>query len=158
MSLFLSEDENKERLSFPVHELRRVEIRYKKADIDEVDSTHSTLVYMHERDVETFIKATLELHWKPGINPHASGGKLANVWSIEVTKLDGLQAYWWSTPGLGKGVSNSHETHERHGGARVTSNWSAAIRKMFHYAWVHPAFKKQLDIAYEEMLRAEEEA
>ena len=49
-------------------------------------------------------KACVELHYKPGINPH-SGTKTKEIERIEVTdfrvaKLVSGGAQWWTTPGL----------------------------------------------------------
>ena len=79
---------------------------------------------MHRRDVETFIKAQVELHYAPGVNPH-SGGKTWTAWRITVSRLAKFDSYWWTVPGL----QDNHNSK----GARITS-W-----RYEEEAWANPA-------------------
>jgi len=50
-------------------------------------------------DVQRFVKATLELHYKPGKNPH-NGMETTKVVKITARSLRHDGPFWWSTPGL----------------------------------------------------------
>jgi len=50
-------------------------------------------------DVQRFVKASLELYYKPGKNPH-SGLEAGKVVKITAQSLSPTGPYWWSTPGL----------------------------------------------------------
>lgn len=67
---------------------------------------HCFIVF--NKDLKKFIDATLELHYKPGINPHVKhDGKEKVEKPVEAIKLTTQEIYpkcpyWWSTPGLQK--------------------------------------------------------
>lgn len=71
--------------------LKKVTLHWKEG------GTTEYLVF--DRDLAKFIKATLELHHCPGINPH-TGKKTAKVIKITSRSLVSLGRFWWSTPGL----------------------------------------------------------
>lgn len=54
---------------------------------------------VHESEVDTFLKATLELHYAPGLNPH-NGNKCRIAREITVASFDAAGPFWWTTPGL----------------------------------------------------------
>ncbi len=60
----------------------------------------STSAYLvSQSDLDRFLKATLELHHDPGVNPH-SGGTTDKVVKITSRTLQSKGRFWWSTPGL----------------------------------------------------------
>lgn len=87
------------------------------------DSTH----YMHESQVQTFLKASIALHHEPGINPH-NKNRAAALWEIRVAPLGEQVSYWWCEPNL----TVNHSTH----GAQINqAEWSICYltdRKFAH--------------------------
>jgi hypothetical protein len=77
-----------------VSELRRVQLFFRAHP-----NAHPTEHFMHESQVEACIKAALELHFWPGINPY-NKKKTSELWRIEVGKLMEPSIYWHTTPGL----------------------------------------------------------
>jgi hypothetical protein len=63
------------------------------------DTFKSTNHIVAEDDLETFLRATLELHFEPGYNPHSGGSTSQAMW-ITVARLRPRGPFWWSVPGL----------------------------------------------------------
>ena|SRR5271166_5419859 len=101
-------------------ELREV-ILYYTADRKTI-LPHEQRHYMMESQVATFLQATLELHYQPGINPH-NGNTAALLWEAKVGKLEQPVSYWWCVPGL-------HKNHDQ-AGAQISSFVHKSL-------WVHP--------------------
>lgn len=80
---------------FPVSELRLVATHYRGPERREPN-----FYVMHHSHVDDFVKAALELHYQPGINPH-NGNACAVLESVYVDELR-LENYWWATPGLNR--------------------------------------------------------
>lgn len=87
---------------FPVSQLRMVKLRFKDSK-----DLYSQDQLMHESQVETFVKAKLELHWEPGINPH-SKLKPAVMWEIRVAHLSSPISHWHTSPGLHAGDEGAY--------------------------------------------------
>lgn len=109
---------------FPVSELRIVNVYFHGNHMPSVR-------YMHKSQVDTFVKATVELHHERG-NPY-TGGKAAPLRRIEVQGL-GIEtvSYWWCTPGLHKNAQ---------GGARINDPVINAPLRV--EAWVHPEIEAE---------------
>ena len=73
-------------------ELREVTLWFKEA-------LPSSTYWVRVCDLEKFIEACKELHYRPGINPH-NGRKAACLKEITVKRFKMFGPYWWSTPGL----------------------------------------------------------
>jgi hypothetical protein len=82
--------------ALPLSAFRIVTIRWMD---DEDDDVRATEHIVHESHVDRFVRATLRLHYAPGINPHA-GVRVAVARSITVGKIVAGGPYWWSTPSL----------------------------------------------------------
>lgn len=78
------------------------------------------------RDIERFLKAILELHFEPGINPHITDRdpKTAEVQLVAIAPFSKNGPYWWSTPGL-------QENYDHNGASVYTSVGFDAV-------WVRP--------------------
>lgn len=61
---------------------------------------HPTEHLMHESQVDLFLKAALELHYEPGINPHNTV-KATELWYVTVGSVKGCNEWWWTKVGLG---------------------------------------------------------
>jgi hypothetical protein len=72
-------------------------------------------------EVETFVKATKELHWRPGINPHVKDRDPAasKIWKITSAPLELKGPFWWTVPGLGK--------NDDPNGAHIIDGWDEEI-------------------------------
>ena len=85
---------------------RRPEIRLlgeiRAVTLEFLSGRQSTYLVPKE-EVDAFVEAAKELHYKPGINPH-NRVKTAPITVISVGELtfrDGFCGpYWWTTPGL----------------------------------------------------------
>jgi hypothetical protein len=100
---------------YPVSELRLVRLYMK-------NRPNSYEYFMHQSQVEVFVKASLELHFEPGINPY-NKVKTSEIWFITVSELQGSNAWWWTTIGLGIDKANQ--------GASI-SYWKESR------VWTHP--------------------
>lgn len=143
---------------FPISELRVVEHSFKSSPIEMRRN------YMHESQVETFVKAMLELHFEPGVNPYvvkhkmltegmthqqaSDASKVSVVWVINVITLSAREMwdgpYWWATPGLG--LDRSVE------GAHLLSDYHTKKR-----LWAHPELVAKEEREYFDDLKAEED-
>lgn len=121
---------------FPISELRVVRYRFQFGE------DRWTQELMHVSQVQDFVKAKLELHWEPGVNPRKykmllqdgatpsqarNGSRAAVMWEIRVSRFDPKQAeeFWHTTPGLGQELSRD--------GARVLQTYKHDER-----VWAHP--------------------
>lgn len=72
---------------------------------------------MHQSQVDLFLKATLELHYQPGINPY-NKLKTAELWYATVASVRGSNDWWWTKANLGidktaQGAAISYWREER---------------------------------------------
>ena len=74
-------------------------------------ATHMVLA----SELDRFIEASKQLHFRPGKNPH-NGASAAAIYQIGVAPLKLEGPYWWATPGLGENGDLS--------GARVIDGYS----------------------------------
>jgi len=63
---------------------------------------------MHKDYVDEFKKASIKLHYSPGVNPH-NGNKTAKIDRIEVRALEPQKPYWWARESLGVGDSDEEQ-------------------------------------------------
>ena len=70
------------------------------------ESDHPSTQVVRASHLGRFVVATLQLHHRPGINPH-NGEKCAKLAKLtvrrlwkEASKVRASGPYWWSTPGL----------------------------------------------------------
>lgn len=94
--------------NFPINELRKVSVYF--GGLLTSPSDH----FMHESEVEVFVKSIVELHYERTHNPHViayqaahpeikhfTDGATSRVQSIHVGKFfDKAGPYWWTTPGM----------------------------------------------------------
>lgn len=127
---------------FPVSELRGLTLYFK--DDSPLGWHKGATDWMHRDQVPLYIKAKLELHYSPGVNPHVKDrpNQTARLWKIteesfrleeddqtnRVLDLSSPKAYWHTTPGLGIGTSDTQIQEE---GAHVFMNNSDTL-------WAHP--------------------
>lgn len=104
---------------FPISELRIVEIwLHHNLQV----SPHTERHMMHMSQVETFVKATVDLHHTRG-NVH-SGVRLDNLWEVRVNKLNlDTKAYWWGSP--------EQKNNDPNGAKINDTNWGERV-------WAHP--------------------
>jgi hypothetical protein len=103
-------------------ELRRVGLYFKGGDRP---AEH----FMHQDQVETFLKACLELHYQPGRNPY-TGGKTSELWYVVSESISEPTQYWWTTLGLGK---------TRPALGALVSSFSSNYTRL----WTHPDLLKK---------------
>jgi|SRR5579859_418565 len=90
---------------YPVSELRLVKLWFKD---DHIPSTH----FMHKDQVDTFVQASLQLHYIVG-NPHRNvvdsapctpGNGVSLLWRISVQEIRREpESFWWSHISLHEG-------------------------------------------------------
>lgn len=132
---------------FPISELRQVVLYFRGAK-----PGRETIDWMHESQVETYIKAKVELHYEPGINPHVQelidsgresdpsflhanrSAKTSPVWHIDVRRffIMSSAACWHTTSGLGFHMTEQ-EIQEK--GAKVLHYDTIRI-------WTHPELQR----------------
>lgn len=113
---------------------------FRKIEVYYVGSSPASYL-LHVDDIDKFVKATVKLHFKPGINPHQTdkrARKCAKIWKIEVQKLGFKGPYWWTMPNLG--------CNDETDGARILDGEIIGAKEAF------------LDRAYVDRLNAEEDA
>jgi len=86
---------------FPISELRVVKLRF------DSDRSRWQEELMHESQVETYLKAKLELHFLPGENPH-NKKQATPLWEARVAKLGSPTSYWHTSPGLHAGDEGAY--------------------------------------------------
>lgn len=128
-------------IDFPVSQLCKVTLVF--------EGGHSPEYMMQADQVDTFIEASKELHFFPGINPH-NGAKTSELREIYVAKmrpftatrtdfLSHPKAYWHTTPGLGVKMSNAEIQNK---GAQIVS---FATRDR---VWCHSSVAEEERLAY----------
>lgn len=114
---------------FPISELRKVSTYF-------FGSEHPSEKMMHVSQVETYIKAQIELHYERKTNPHVdrwnathpndrlrSTGETSRARIINVSAFfDKAGPYWWTTPGM----------EDNGTGAEVLLGWNEKRH------WAHP--------------------
>ncbi|QIG69734.1 hypothetical protein EVB81_165 [Rhizobium phage RHph_I46] len=91
------DDRGREADKILLSDLRKIELHFLDGGSPDVD-------IIHKDDVETYIKAKLELHFSPGINPYVTDrdNKTSELSYIRVSEFKNQGAFWHTTPGLGK--------------------------------------------------------
>jgi hypothetical protein len=72
--------------------------------MDDEDDIEASEYIVHEDHVERFVKATVRLHYAPGINPHA-GVRLRVTRKVTVAEFEAQGPFWWTTPSTPSFVS-----------------------------------------------------
>lgn len=110
---------------FPISQLRIVKIWFHTTDamMHRDITVTPTIHMMHESQVDTFARATIELHAGKG-NPKT--GPLNNLWYLTVTPLSvETESYWWCHPEL--------KANNRSDGAQLNKCYQNEKR-----LWAHP--------------------
>lgn len=100
--------------ALPFADFRQVTIRW-------MDSDGFANHIVHKDEVDAFVKATVQLHHSPGINPY-NGNVCAVAAEIFVSSFEATPPVWWSTPGLGTERAQGATVFDPQNGQQVWIN------------------------------------